>query len=190
MEMRALVRQLDLGNSVAEFDRALEKYFVETETFRVLVSGDADVVAGDKGTGKTALYTILRRRYAALPELEKIEIIAGFNPSGNPVFQRLAQQDVLTEGQYATVWKAYVLSLVGNWLLDLYESAFTARMHELDKLLVRTELRSADDSAQTVFSRIVNYVARFLNPKAAQVEFTFSEQGIPAPFSLRSQKDV
>jgi hypothetical protein len=179
MEMRDLVKGLNFGSSVAEFDDALERYFVETDTFRAVVKGDADIVAGDKGTGKTALFKILRRRYASIPELAQIEVITGFNPTGNPVFQRLAQQDVLSEGQYGTVWKAYILSLVGNWLLDLYEGGFTASMGELEQMLSKTGLRSADDTAQTVFSKIMNVVSRFLHPKAAGVELTFSETGIP-----------
>ena len=56
MDVRDVLRTLDLGNSVAEHDDALERYFVETEAFRSLVSGDTDIIAGDKGTGKTALY--------------------------------------------------------------------------------------------------------------------------------------
>ena len=58
MEMRDLVVRLNFGSSVAEFDDALERYFVETETFRAIVKGDADIVAGDKGTGKTALHRV------------------------------------------------------------------------------------------------------------------------------------
>ena len=179
MEMRELVRKLDLGNSVAEFDEDLERYFVETQTFRAVIRGEKDIVAGDKGTGKTALYKILRRRYAQLPELRAVEVVPGFNPTGNPVFQRLAQQSVLTEGQYTTVWKAYVLSLVGNWLLDLYESALTDSMRELDELLSSCSLRSADDSAQTIFSKITNAVSRFLQPQSAEVKLTMSESGVP-----------
>lgn len=179
MEMRNLVQKLDLGNSVAEFDEDLERYFVETQTFRALIEGEKDIVAGDKGTGKTALYKILRRRYAGLPELRGVEVVPGFNPSGNPVFQRLAQQGVLKEGQYSTVWKAYILSLVGNWLLDLYSESESADMREMNDLLTRSGLRSADDSPQTVFSKISNAVSRFLNPKSAEVELTMSETGIP-----------
>jgi hypothetical protein len=179
MQMRDLLQSLDPGKSVAEFDDALEKYFVETEPFRALIQGRADVIAGDKGTGKTAMFRILRRRYAQMPELSKVEVITGFNPSGNPVFQRLAQQPVLTEGQYVTVWKAYVLSLVGNWLLDLYEGNFTAPMRQLDELLSATDLRSQDDSPQTVFSKITNALARIFNPKSAEVSITISELGIP-----------
>ena len=54
MAMWNLIRKLYLGSSVAKFDTALQKYFVETEPFRALVLDRTDVVAGDKGTGKTA----------------------------------------------------------------------------------------------------------------------------------------
>jgi hypothetical protein len=93
---------------VAEFDADLERYFVETSTFQSLVQDRADVVAGDEGTGKTAMFKILYQRYRSTPELEEVEVVAGFNTAGDPVFQRLAQGEVLTEGQYITVWKAYI----------------------------------------------------------------------------------
>ena len=179
MEMRELLRNLDLGKSVAEFDEALERYFVETEPFRALIESRADVIAGDKGTGKTAMYRILRKRYAQIKELSSVEVITGFNPSGNPVFQRLAQQPILTEGQYITIWKAYVLSLVGNWLLDLYEDNLTASLRQLDRLLTDTALRSTDDAPQTIFSKLTNTVSRMFSPSAAEVGFTISESGIP-----------
>ncbi len=83
MLAKDVLRHLDLGSSVAEHDIALERYFVETETFRDLVEGKADVIAGDKGTGKTALFKILHERYPSLPELKDVEVVAGFNPVGN-----------------------------------------------------------------------------------------------------------
>lgn len=104
---------------MAEYGTALERYFVETEAFRDLVEGRADIVAGDKETGKTALFRILRERYRFLPELADVEVVASFDPAGKPVIQRLAEGTVLTEGQDTTVWKGYLLSLVGNWILDL-----------------------------------------------------------------------
>lgn len=177
--MKELIQNLEIGSSVAEFDQDLEKYFVETETFRVLILDKADIISGDKGTGKTAIYQILRKRYTQIPELSKVEIITGFNPTGTPVFQRLAQQDLLTEGQYITVWKAYILSLVGNWLLELCDGVFTDSMYQLDDLLQKTKLRSPDDTASSIFGRISSTVTRFLNPKSASVGFTFSESGIP-----------
>jgi hypothetical protein len=175
--IKDILHDLDLGSSVAEHDDALETYFVETETFRGLVAGRYDSVAGDKGTGKTALYRILRRRYAGL--LPDIEVLAGFNPVGVPVFQRLTEGEPLEEGQYITIWKAYVLSLVGNWILQINEGAFSGKMKELDNLLTRAGLRSPDDSANTVFSQIVNLVRRFTHPKSAELAITITPTGWP-----------
>jgi hypothetical protein len=177
--MKELLAQLNIGNSVAEFDEALDRYFVETEAFRGLSANQADIVAGEKGTGKTALYRVFSKRYTSDPALKKIELVSGFNPVGNPVFQRLAHMEPFSEGQYITVWKSYFLSLIGNWVLELYSSDLTSSMKQIDALLNRAGLRSQDDSAETVFSKIVSVLSRFARPKSAQMDFSFSEAGIP-----------
>lgn len=179
--MKSLLQTLELGSSVAEFDKSLEKYFVENQAFTALIKNKADVVAGDKGTGKTALFRILQERRAKIPELAGIEVIEGFNPAGSPIFQRLVHQAVMSEGQYASLWKAYFLSLIGNWLLGIVGKEYSAASGELDGLLEAAGLRSKDDKPETVFSRIVNAVQRALNmrPSAAQVEFSLSETGLP-----------
>src|SRR6056297_576699 len=179
MTMKDLLAVLNLGNSVAEFDDALESYFVETEPFRALVEGRVDVVAGDKGTGKTAIFRILERRYRQLPELEDTEVITAFNLTGNPVFQRLVHEAPLTEGQYRSVWKAYFLSLIGNWALNIAGEAASPNFTALHQLLDRTGLRTNDDTPQTIFSRLINSLRRVFKPQAAEVKFTMSETGIP-----------
>jgi len=172
-----IIRELDLGSSVAEHDEALEAYFIETDVFRALVDDRRDTVAGDKGTGKTALYRILHQRYPSL--LKDVEVLAGFNPAGAPVFQRLTEGEPLTEGQYMTIWKAYFLALVGNWILQLNEGGFSHKMEELDALLKSTGLSSADDSPSTVFSQIVNLFRRLRNPTSAEVTATITAEGVP-----------
>jgi len=179
MEIKELLRELDLGSSVAEFDTALDRYFIETEAFHALASDKADIVAGEKGTGKTALFRVFKQRYTSIPELAGVEVIAGFNPAGNPVFQRIATFDSMTEASYVTVWKAYFLSLVGNWLLELYESDPTREMRSLDSLLLRVGLRSKDDSAETIFSKLVNVLGHWIKPKSASVKFSITDSGIP-----------
>ena len=179
MKMSDILNLLDLGNSVAEFDESLEKYFVETETFRALVEDKSDIIAGDKGTGKTAIFRILQRRYRQLPELENTEIITAFNPTGNPVFQRLVPEGPLTEGQYRSVWKTYIFSLIGNWTLNIAGEKASESFKALHQLLERTGLRAIDDTPQTIFSRLINSLRRVLHPRAAEMEFTMSETGIP-----------
>ncbi|MFV9648661.1 P-loop ATPase, Sll1717 family [Pseudomonas citrulli] len=178
-DTREVLNLLDVGNSVAEFDQSLEKYFVENEAFNSLISDRADIIAGDKGTGKTAVYRILQKRYASLPELKGIEVLAGFNPSGSPIFQKLVQQEQLTEGQYSSLWKAYFLSLIGNWALGIVGEPETPALIKLEKLLTDTGLRSADDKPATIFSKIINSIQRVFSPSSAEMEMSISETGVP-----------
>ena len=72
-----------------------------------------------------------------------------------------------------------MLSLVGNWLLALYDSDDrTDKMQKLHDLLKRTALYASDDSPSTVFSKIMNAIAR-VRPDSAEVKMTLSGTGIP-----------
>ncbi|HBP1902412.1 TPA: hypothetical protein ACH1R9_003433 [Pseudomonas aeruginosa] len=177
--VKDVLNALNIGNSVAEFDQSLEKYFVENEAFFSLINDNADIIAGDKGTGKTAVYKILQKRYGGIPELSGIEVIAGFNPTGNPVFQKLVHQEKLSEGQYNSVWKTYFLSLIGNWILEFVGEETDESLEKLEKLLKDTNLRSPDDKPATIFTKITNLLSNALRPKAAEVEMSISETGLP-----------
>lgn len=170
-----ILRLLDPGSSVAEYDEALEDHFVETDVFRALVADRADIVAGDKGTGKTALYRMLQQRYPHL--LAKVDVLAGFNPAGTPIFQRLAEGEPLSEGQYVTIWKAYCLSLAGNWILADNAPVFSHGMDELDKLLTKAGLRSTDGAASTILSQAIDAVRRIAHPKGAEIATSFTPEG-------------
>ena len=84
VRIKEVLQQLNLGNSVAEFDTELENYFVETETFRSLIDDKGDIIAGDKGTGKTALYKILIQRYQRIPALAKVAAVSRSGCSTSP----------------------------------------------------------------------------------------------------------
>jgi hypothetical protein len=168
--IKELLRKLDLGASVAEFDEALEKYFVETDTFHALVDDRVDIVAGDKGTGKTAIYRILQKRFGKLSKLQKVEVVPAFNPTGNPVFQRLGEQPRCDEGVYIRFWKTYIFSLIGNCILHIWEGSFTPTMHKLDTLLREDDLREDNVLAQSVFNRALQKLASWFRPKSASVQ--------------------
>lgn len=181
IDSKTTLQLLRLGQSVAEFDDSLEKYFIENQAYHYLINDRADFIAGDKGTGKTAVYKILQKRYSTTPELKDIEVIAGFNPIGNPVFQRLVQQDVnvLTEGQYVSVWKTYMLSLVGNWLIDIVGEEFSGNLSRLHKLLDETKLLSKGNKPETIFGKIITLLKETFIPETSETTFTISETGLP-----------
>jgi hypothetical protein len=114
-----LVQSLDIGNSVAEFDKALERYFVETALFRDFVADRYDIVSGDKGTGKTAIFRYVTEHRRDFDELRDIDLLPAFNIVGQPVFYDLTRSAVLTEGEYNSLWKAYILSVAGNYLIEM-----------------------------------------------------------------------
>ena len=177
--IKNLIGNLDLGKSVAEFDEALETYFIETNAFRELITDKIDIIAGDKGTGKTAIYRILQQKYTTLPTLDDTEVIAAFNPTGNPVFQKLGEHAVQDEGEYIRMWKLYFLSLVGNWLLGVWDQHFTTSMGQLDQLLKGLDIRSKDDAPVNIFTRTLSRIGRLFQWRAAALEISATETGLP-----------
>ncbi|PKN92922.1 MAG: hypothetical protein CVU44_12895 [Chloroflexi bacterium HGW-Chloroflexi-6] len=179
MLAREILQQIEFGNPVAEYDKGLQNYFVITDAFRHLVSGNVDIIAGDKGTGKTAIYQHLKQSYSKIPELMGIDIISGFNVSGEPIFRRLGNEEKLTDGQYVTIWKMYFLSLVGNWFLKKHRSNFSSKAQKLDALLTKIDLLSGDDSAANIFGKLMGWLRNNATPKSVGVEFGLNEYGIP-----------
>lgn len=168
MFIKEILRELNFGSSVAEYDAHLERYFVETEPFRALVEGRVDVIAGDKGSGKSALYKILSERYSQYPELRHVEVLSAFNPVGTPVFQRLNEANLLDETEYINVWKAYFLALAGNWVLEFADGDYTDRMRVLHNTLTQAGLRSDDGSPNGAFSNLINRIKKVLRLKSAE----------------------
>ncbi len=163
MQVKQLLAKLDIGSSVAEHDNLLERYFVETETFRALIHDRVDVIAGDKGTGKSALYRILSKRYMDMPELPDVEVVSAFNPAGTPVFQRLIEAEQLSEADYINVWKAYFFALAGNWLLELFWGYDDDRLRLIEQILEKSNLRTRDDAPESIFSKMVNGIKRLVS---------------------------
>jgi hypothetical protein len=77
------------GQRIAEDEsETLNSYFVETEQWRKVISGQVDVVYGPKGSGKSALYALLRNNRLSLND-QGIILAAGENVRGTPVFEAL-----------------------------------------------------------------------------------------------------
>jgi hypothetical protein len=115
-EKRVLLGELTFGQRVAE-DEAVElaRYFVETDEWRRLFSGVVDVVYGPKGSGKSALYSLLISRGMELAK-RGIHTVAAENPRGATAFQELSTDPPPTEIEFVLLWKMYLLSLVADLL--------------------------------------------------------------------------
>jgi len=173
-----ILSDLSLGQSIAETDERLDRYFVNTHTFHVLIRGERDIIAGDKGTGKTALYRILAKRSKALEELRTTRVVTAFNLTGNPIFQELLHVPEQTEGQYIAFWKTYFLSLVGNWMLDQRDIVRQSSLQRIETFLHRSNLKTVDTSPQGIFSKLIGLFPK--RPvRSIEMDMGVNETGMP-----------
>lgn len=177
MQRAELLQKLDIGNSVAEFDSALERYFVETALFRDFVADRYDIVSGDKGTGKTAIFRFVTEHRRDYEELRDIELLPAFNIAGQPVFYELTRSPVLTEGEYNSLWKAYILSVVGNYLIEMVGTQ--GRLREIEEILDLSGLKVGDYRPESIFQRLRTTFRAFLRPKEVEGSVSVLANGLP-----------
>jgi polynucleotide 5'-kinase involved in rRNA processing len=80
---RHVLDSLTFGQRVAEDEREeLADYFVETDQWQKVESGQIDVVFGPKGAGKSAIYTSLMNRERQMSD-RGIILITAEKPRGN-----------------------------------------------------------------------------------------------------------
>ena len=116
MSKSEIISTSNFGSRVAEDEvESLEEYFVETEQWRKLLAGEVDVVFGDKGTGKSALYSLLVSRKDELRLGRRTLFLAAENPRGTPAFSDLVFSPPATEDQFRGLWKLYFLCIVANY---------------------------------------------------------------------------
>jgi hypothetical protein len=114
MNKHDILAATTFGQRIAEDEAdALVSYFVETDQWRKVLSGQVDVVYGPKGSGKSALYSLLRKKVDYLLALNIIPV-AGEKVRGTPVFEDLVAEPPASEEQFRALWKLYFLSLIGG----------------------------------------------------------------------------
>jgi hypothetical protein len=113
-----VLSDVSFGHRIAEDETdALETYFVETDSWKKLFSGEIDVVYGPKGAGKSALYTLLEKRRDQLFD-RAIIVKAAENPRGAPAFKDLVVDPPTSELEFVGLWKLYCLCLLSELFAD------------------------------------------------------------------------
>ena len=116
MDKMQVLTKAKFGSRVAEDETEwLRSYFVETEQWRKVFNGDADIVYGAKGAGKSALYSLLVAERETFRLGRRIVFIAAENPRGTPAFRDLSLDPPATEEEFRGLWKLYFLTLMANY---------------------------------------------------------------------------
>jgi hypothetical protein len=144
------------GQRIAEQEvEELSSYFVETVTWRSIYAGEVDVVYGPKGSGKSALYSLLREREQAL-RARHVVLISAENPSGAPVFRDLIPDPPGSVAEFRNLWKLYVLSLVARQLRE--QRAVNAFAQKLIREMEQAGLIPREASLRGVLRSVIDYI--------------------------------
>jgi hypothetical protein len=108
-----LLRNTSSGRRTAEEERDhLAQYFVETEHWRSVYTGETDIIYGAKGSGKSAVYNLLLNNESALFD-QQILVAPAENPQGAPAFN-IFNEKKKEEIDLVYIWKLYILSICAN----------------------------------------------------------------------------
>ncbi len=147
-----ILANTSFGERVAEEEsEELASYFVETDQFLRVFSGKVDIIYGAKGSGKSAIYSLIVRRAGELAELG-IRVIPAENPRGATVFGDLVADPPTTENELRGLWKIYFLSLVSD-VLRTFASNEPAR-----KVLAALEEAQIHHSRADLNPLLISYV--------------------------------
>jgi hypothetical protein len=113
-----VLKNLEVGERVAEEEvDHLERYFVETDQWRQMIEGKIDVVYGPKGSGKSAIYTLLNKKDGELFD-NGVILSSAENLRGATVFRTIVAAPPPSELSFVYLWKIYCLSITARSLRE------------------------------------------------------------------------
>ena len=120
----SILTKAEFGSRIAEEELDhLQTYFVETEQWRKVLAGDVDIVFGAKGSGKSALYSLLVGQKEQLRLGRRTMFLAAENPRGTPAFRDLTTAPPLSEEHFHGLWKLYFLSILASYIRHHLETS-------------------------------------------------------------------
>jgi hypothetical protein len=154
-----LLKQMSFGVQVAEDEvNELASYFVETNQWARIAKGDIDIVRGEKGAGKSAIYSLLMTKAGSFFD-QGILLVAAENPRGATVFKDLVADPPTTENEFIALWKLYALTIIAQQLREydvrganverVYRALEDAKLLEREFSLTGV-LRSAHEYARRI----------------------------------------
>ena len=170
MDRLKLLKDISFGARVAEDETGeLARYFVETDQWSRIFKGEVDIVRGEKGAGKSAIYSLLVARENELFD-KSVLLLTGERPRGATVFKDLVSQPPTSEQEFIGLWKLYIVSLVGQKIKELGFDDGGGK--ELVRLLEDQGLIENNFDLSRVFKQVRTYVSRWFNARSVEGSMT------------------
>jgi hypothetical protein len=166
-----LLQRLTIGDSAAENEfTTLKSYFIPTDAFGRTLQGQADLVTGRKGSGKTALFFQLRDRLRA----NKDNIVVDLKPEG---YQLSQLKDLVLKFLQAgsqsylisSFWHYVILLEIVHRILETdrtrhkFDHRIAEQFQKLSSLYQDADLSSAGDFSQRLMSLTQTIAERFVS---------------------------
>lgn len=154
---RDVIENFYIGQGIAERETdTLAGYFFQTTHWVRVFSGDVDIILGPKGSGKSAIYFLLKQKEAEL-EQRGIYLVAAENPQGEPVFRQVSKTPPSDEAAFMFLWKLYFLVLVVK-KLSIVESC-ASEIEPIKEILQAEGLLPAGFSLARALKSVLDYIS-------------------------------
>ncbi|WP_340247180.1 P-loop ATPase, Sll1717 family [Sulfitobacter pontiacus] len=170
MDKLEVLKAVRFGERIAEDElNDLERYFVATDQWNRVYNGEADIVYGSKGAGKSAIYALVDQRQDQLFD-RGVLVRSAENVRGNTVFSDLIADPPPSERAFVDLWKLYFLLLTANTIRD-----FDLQSEEAVSLVAALEqagLLPAKGTLSQFFSASRKLIWSYIFPDVESVEHT------------------
>lgn len=151
------LRKIDLGKDEAEQDQRLHEYFLKTASYKNALSGQKTIVIGRKGSGKSAIFTLLRK------ELEKSEeLVIPITPDQYSwsALRDYKEQGILPEQAHTNAWKFTLLSSLVWKLNDESLIPQKSELAKFYKFMKDAFIPRKEDWFSGIVTNVKNFVSR------------------------------
>lgn len=119
--------RIDLGKDEAEQDQRLREYFLKTANYRNALSGKKTIIIGRKGSGKSAIFTLMQEE---LKESGALVIPITPDQYSWSALKDCKEKGILPQQAHTNAWK---LTLLASVICKLSEAGLISRSSELIK---------------------------------------------------------
>lgn len=166
MTQQEVLQNSNFGHRIAEEEgKELQNYFVATDQWHRTFKGDVDIIYGAKGSGKSALYSLIVERSPELLD-RGIIVVSAETPRGAPVFKDLQQDPPTTEREFMGLWRLYFLSLLGATLKEYSVKGENAQ--EVLAYLENAKLLERTTDLSKMLRSVLDYAKRFFRPASVE----------------------
>ncbi|UZH54790.1 hypothetical protein JRG66_12545 [Salinimicrobium tongyeongense] len=185
MDKLELLEKLTFGERIAEDESTkLKGYFVSTHIWSQVYNGKTDVIYGPKGSGKSAIYSILEGEVDDLFFNKNVLITSAENPRGNTVFKGLTLNPPTSEKEFVRLWKLYFLIITNSILLDW--GINDENIKKIGRSLESSGLKPPETNLRSILKTCMDYVKSFGNIESLQPGIDLNEAtGLPSGLSMK-----